>query len=77
MTSLVLLGLCAIVPWATCAAWRPATSPSWPEPVRDRRLGRFRRNTLWVGAAQVIAAAAAGAWWVDAALATRDRKSVV
>ncbi len=71
MTSLVLLGLCAIVPWATCAAWRPATSPSWPEPVRDRRLGRFRRNTLWVGAAQVIAAAAAGAWWVDAALATR------
>lgn len=74
MKSLALLGACATLPWIMCLALRPsrAARASAPGAAHDRRLGRFRRQTLFLGALGIVLAAVAGAWWVDPALATRS-----
>lgn len=71
MMSLLLLAASMTLPWAVCLALRPAAAAPLPAAVRDRRLGRFRRNALWVGTAAVVGSAIAGALLVDPALATR------
>lgn len=72
MSSLLLLGASMALPWAACLALRPSWAAEAPLPaaVRDRRLGRFRRNALWVGTVAVVGSAVAGALLVDPALAT-------
>ncbi|MFZ1864654.1 MAG: hypothetical protein WAU39_10565 [Polyangiales bacterium] len=74
MKSLALLGACATLPWLMCLAMRPSPNPraSGPGAAHDRRLGRFRRHTLFLGGVGIVCAAVLGAWWVDPALATRS-----
>lgn len=74
MKSLAVLGACVALPWALCAFFRPAGAAQGIEPdaSHDRRVARFGRHSMVAGAAALVAAAVAGAWWVDPALCTRS-----
>lgn len=74
MKSLAILGACVTLPWALCALFRPSEVAHGVEPAaaRDRKLAHFGRRSLIAGAAAVVAAAVAGAWWVDPAFCTRS-----
>jgi hypothetical protein len=73
MTSLILLALCAAVPWTACALLRASFLPlgSVSAATHQRALVRFRRATLFTGTIALPASAMAGALLVDPALSTR------
>lgn len=67
MSSLVVLGACAIVPWTVCRALGgllidPSIESSW---ARRRALGRYRRATLTLSIGGLVGASVAGALCAD------------
>ena len=70
MTALIVLTVCALIPWMVCAALRAllTVGESAPPATRERALGHYRRATLFGAVVLLPAAAVAGALVVDPSL---------
>ncbi len=73
MTSLVVLGACALIPWTLCAGSRAllTVGESAPPAMRERALRHYRRATLFGAVLVLPTSAVAGALLVDPSLSTR------